>query len=93
MLLYLQNEIRDSIGGNVVAENTKNILSCNFSEWFWISWSPGVSDVYVGKGADVGSNLLMHYKDIVGSHPIENIAFKSSYKSSVWEFSDLPGLC
>ena len=44
-----QNAIKNVVSGDILAENTQQLLSCSQSNWFWISWAFNV--ITVGKSS------------------------------------------
>lgn len=86
------SEIRSSIGGSVVATaNTTNVLHCGQHRAFWASWALSPTKVLVGRGAVIGSEVLMTWDTPTG-YPITSIGFSTSESQTAsWDVSFLDG--
>jgi hypothetical protein len=86
-----QSVIREGLGGTVLVEqNTADILHCNYSRWFWIDWSRGIS---VGSGYEIGDSQFLNLDGV----PNENFVAKyiavatGQNVEGDWEFASVPG--
>ena len=54
--------IRRQVQGTILAERqTPNILKCDETRYFWISWADGL--IEMGSGAAIGQHRLIYYQD------------------------------
>ncbi|CAH1794507.1 unnamed protein product [Owenia fusiformis] len=77
------------LGPNKQSAWTPNVLACNETRPFWVSWDGGV--IAVGEGSLVGVNGIIAWKD-PDPHGVKAVAFASwSTASAEWSVQLLPG--
>lgn len=78
-----------SSGGGVIEANTPNVLHCNYTRSFWISWRG--TYVQVGSGSVVGESVFLQLED-ANQYKIRAIAFDTSAPNiGLWEFGIVEG--
>lgn len=76
-------------GGGVVEAATPNVLHCNYTRSFWISWRG--TYVQVGSGSVVGESVFLQLED-TNQYKIRAIAFDTSAPTvGLWEFGIVEG--
>ena len=69
--------------------DTPDILSCNETRFFWVSWEGGV--IEVGLGLRVGQRRFLFWKDL-SPRNVTAVGFSSWDKENDWEFTHNEGI-
>ena len=85
-----KTEIRGSVGGSPLYEvNTPQILNCNASRLFWITWSSGT--ISVGTGSVPQQDRLLYFQDPQW-HPVNSMSVMTpAGVAGTWQTSGFVG--
>ena len=82
---------KDGDGSTAVTLMTPNILKCNITQFFWISWDD--SSVQFGKGRFPGNFNSLTYQERDGpAYEIRAVGLSSAEMSDItWQYSSVEG--
>jgi len=85
-----RSDIRSNVQSDAVARmDTPDIVSCNETRFFWVSWDGGL--IEVGLGLRVGQRRFLFWKDL-SPRNVTAVGFTGWDKENDWEFTHNDGM-